>query len=331
MFCGVINVLFAGAALLAPFRPGEVTVGGEVGHRMSVTLGKMLHHTDIEGTFTRHFRHRKAKPDEPGGFAGYGMFLDALVTAAAHGIGGAETVRAKTRLLAELGELQSPDGRISMFSGAPGFWDNHEGAYLIQALCRDHRWFGTAASLETARRLGDALIADGAFPTLGSETAYLLLYEETKDRRYRDWLEKSAAIGDGIDAYDRKVKVNGVQHVYTWLARALAQLQYADAVEADLPTRAALSAAAEEALRRARGPYLSVTGSITGTPRWGELWDVCLGLPHAACGEGARTRAGCGVWRPLRARDVQRLLLRAVGGRTQVPLLDAVQRARAVV
>ena len=130
---------------------------------------------------------------EPGGFAGYGMFLDALVTAAAHGIGGAETVRAKTCLLAELGELQSPDGRITMFSGAPGFWDNHEGAYLIQALCRDHRWFGTAASLETARRLGDALIADGAFPTLGSETAYLLLYEETKDRRYRDWLEKSAA------------------------------------------------------------------------------------------------------------------------------------------
>ena len=68
MFCGVINVLFAGAALLAPFRPGEVTVGGEVGHRTSVTLGKMLHHTDIEDTFTRHFRHRKAKPDELGGF-----------------------------------------------------------------------------------------------------------------------------------------------------------------------------------------------------------------------------------------------------------------------
>ena len=87
MFCGVINVLFAGAALLAPFRPGEVTVGGEVGHRMSVTFGKMLHHMDIEGTFTRHFRHRKAKPDEPGGFAGYGMFLDALVTAGLHGIG----------------------------------------------------------------------------------------------------------------------------------------------------------------------------------------------------------------------------------------------------
>ena len=36
MFCGVINVLFAGAALLVPFRPGEVTVGGEVGHRMPV-------------------------------------------------------------------------------------------------------------------------------------------------------------------------------------------------------------------------------------------------------------------------------------------------------
>ena len=31
-----------------------------------------------------------------------------------------------------------------------------------------------------------------------------------------------------IGTYDRKVKVNGAQQVYTFLARALAQLQYAD-------------------------------------------------------------------------------------------------------
>lgn len=275
-------LMVAAAALLAPFAPGEVTVGGEIGKRMEVTLGKMLRHTDIEGTFVRHFRNRKERPDEPGGFAGYGMFLDALVKAAAHGIGGAETVQAKTRLLKELGELQTPDGRISMFSGKPGFWDSHEGAYMIQALCLDHRWFGTEDSLATARRLADSLVEHKSYPTLGSETAYLLLYEETGDRRYLDWVEKDAAIRDDIDAYDRKVRVNGVQHVYTWLARALAQLQYADAVDAPAKARAALSSAAGEAFARTHTDYMSVTGSLTGTPVWGELWDA--------------TQAGLGKW-----------------------------------
>lgn len=270
------------AALMTPFRPGEVAVGGEIGRRMEVTLAKMLRHTDIDGTFARHFRVRKEKPDEPGGFAGYGMFLDALVKAAAHGVGGAETVAAKTRLLQELGALQTSDGRISMYSGKPGFWDNHEGAYMIQALCLDHRWFGTASSLETAKRLADSLIANKSFPTLGSETAYLLLYQETKDRRYLEWLERDAAIALDIDAYDRQVRVNGVQHVYTWLARALAQLQYADAVDASAADRAKLSAATLEAFERTRGPYLSITGSLTGTPRWGELWDA--------------TQVGLGKW-----------------------------------
>ena len=258
---------------LEKFAPGCVTVGGEIGRRMELTIDKMLHHTDIENTFAKHFRVRKEKPDEPGGFAGYGMFLDALVKAAAHGIGGEETVRAKTRLLKELSEMQTPDGRISMFSGKPGFWDNHEGAYMIQALCLDHRWFGTDSSLATARKLADSLVAHDSFPTLGSETAYLLLYEETRERKYLDWVEKVAFIADDIDAYDSKVKVNGVQHVYTWLARALSQLQYADVIQAASSVRVGLSAAANEAVRRAHGEYMSVTGSITGTPRWGELWD----------------------------------------------------------
>ena len=253
----------AALAVLTPFRPGEVTVGGEIGRRMDVTVRKMLRHTDVEATFARHFRNRKEKPDEPGGFAGYGMFLDALVKAAAHGVGGAETVAAKTRLLKELGELQTPDGRISMYSGDPGFWDNHEGAYMIQALVLDYRWFGTESSLATARRLADSLLAAKAFPTLGSETAYLLLAEETGDARYRDWLVKEADIRADIATYDGRLKVNGVQHVYTWLARALAQLQFDPQ----------LAAAADEAFARAAGPYLSVTGSITGKPHWGELWD----------------------------------------------------------
>ena len=271
-----------GERRFTPFAPGEVSVGGEIGLRMGATLAKMIRHTDIERTFVRHFRNRRETPDVPGGFSGYGMFLDALVKAAAHGVGGAETVRTKTLLLKELGEIQSPDGRISMFAGEPGFWDNHEGAYLIQALCLDHRFFKAVESLNTARKLADWLIRTGSSPTLGSETAFLFLYQETSDRRYLDWLEKDAAITADIDTYDRRLKVNGVQHVYTWLARALSQLQYADIVGASGVGLANLSAAADEAMHRANGLYLSITGSITGTPRWGELWDA--------------TQVGLGKW-----------------------------------
>ena len=278
-------VTMAGANLPRPlsvFRPGEVKVGGEIGHRLEVTVDKMLHHTDIDGTFARHFRERKVKPEMPGGFAGYGMFLDALVKAAAHGIGGDETVSVKTCLLDAVSDMVTTNNLFTMYLDKAGFWDNHEGAYLIQALALDHRWFGSDCSLATACRIADGLIDRKAFPTLGSETAYLLLYEETKNPKYLDWLEKKAAIAADIDTYDRTVQVNGVQHVYTWLARALAQVQYADAKGLDANARRPLCAAAQEAFRRARTPYLSVTGSITGTPRWGELWD--------------HTQAGLGQW-----------------------------------
>ena len=63
---------------LSLFRPGEVSVGGEIGERLSVTVEKMIRHTDVENTFVRHFRTRKEKPDEPGGFAGYGMYLERI-------------------------------------------------------------------------------------------------------------------------------------------------------------------------------------------------------------------------------------------------------------
>jgi len=267
---------------LSVFRPGEVKVGGEIGHRMEVTVRKMLRHTDIDGTFARHFRERKSRPDMPGGFAGYGMFLDALVKAAAHGIGGESTVAKKTRLLDAVADMVTTNGLFTMYSDKVGFWDNHEGAYLIQALAHDHRWFGSACSLATACRVADGLMARSAFPTLGSETAYLFLYEETKNPKYLKWLKQEATIAADIDAYDRTVKVNGVQHVYTWLARALAQVQYADATGLCGDARVPLCAAAQEALRRARTPYLSVSGSVTGTPRWGELWD--------------KTQAGLGQW-----------------------------------
>ena len=257
------KVVVAASSHVKMFAPGDVVVEGEIGRRMVVTLDKMLCHTDIEGSFARHFKNRKSQPEVPGGFVGYGMFLDALVKAAAHGIGGEKTVDVKTRILAELATAQSPDGQITIFKDKPGFWDAHEGAYLIQAYVNDYRWYGCLASLGTACRLADSLIARKVPKTLGSETAFLLLAEATKDEKYRDWLCGEGMIEADIDVYDRSLTVNGVQHVYTWLARAFAQLSY-DPL---------LCAASDAAFRRARRGFMSVTGSITGQPHWGEQWD----------------------------------------------------------
>ena len=269
------EALGAGGLSLFAFKPGDVTVGGEIGDRLRVSMDKILRHTDIEGAFARHFKVRRESPDEPGGFAGYGMFLDALVKGAAHGIGGDASIALKTRLLRELAATQTPDGQITMFLREPGYWDSHENAYMIQAYVRDGLWFGETNSLETAKRLADSLIARRAWVTLGTETAFNLLYGATRERRYLDYLKGVCFLEKPFAFYDAQLKVNGVQHVYTWLARAIGQMEYADLCGFTSPSdRTRFGAPAFEALRRARGPHLSISGSITGTPRWGELWDA---------------------------------------------------------
>ena len=262
-----------------PFRPGTVRVGGEIGHRLEMTADKLLHKVDIEETFFRGFRIRKDVPDMWGGFSGWGMALDAIVKAAAHGVGGEEMVRFKERWVSETISTQTADGSISMFLSNPGVWDSHEQAYLIQALCNDHRWFGAEKSLAAARRLADYLIARNATVNLGLETAFVLLYEETGNIRYANWCRDRFLIEKGNDAYDSILPENGVVHVYTWLQRALAQMQYARMTGRTTP---ALEAAAEELFRRTGGDWLSVSGSMSGGPIWGELWD--------------RSQVGLGKW-----------------------------------
>lgn len=257
---------------LSTFRPGEVSVGGEIGRRLEVTADKMVHHTDVEKTFVRHFRTRRDKPEEPGGFAGYGMFLDALVKAAAHGIGGRETVSFKDRLLKELPSLVAADGSFSMYKNEVGYWDSHEVSYLIQAVAHDYQWFGTESSLVLAKRLADSFIARKATVTIGTEAAFVLMAEATGDAKYRRYLEKGCRIGDDIRTYHQFSNHLGIKHVYTWLARAHGQACAGGLFGDD--GKGCYLAAADEAIARARSPYLSISGSLTGSPGWGELWDA---------------------------------------------------------
>jgi len=258
------------ATAFMTYLPGEVRVGGEIGRRMEITADKLMHQTDIEKTFVRHFRVRKDKPEVWGGFTGWGMTLDAIVKAAAHGIGGAEMKAFKEKWLAETIATQTTDGSISFFTpGHLGMWDNHEQAYLIQAFCTDYRACGNVAAMEAARRLGDYLIARKSGVNLGLETAFVMLYRETGDVRYLDWVRDAYLIEKDNMAFDM-IAVNGVAHVYTWIQRALAQQQYAAATGKALPV---LMQSTDELYRRAFGDFLSISGSMSGGSIWGEVWD----------------------------------------------------------
>ena len=271
--------LAAGAAEFEPFRAGEVTVGGEIGRRMEITAVKLMDKIDVEKVFFKGFRERKEVPDMWGGFSGWGMALDAIVKAATHGIGGDRFRAFKEHWVAETISTQAADGSISMFKNKIGMWDNHEQAYLLQAFCLDHRHFGNKAALEAAKRLGDYLIARKSGVNLGLETGFVMLYRETGDIRYADYCRDAFAIEKGNDAYDRVLPVNGVTHVYTWIQRALAQLQYAEATGRDTPQ---MHEAADELFRRAFGDASSVSGSMSGGPKWGEIWNT--------------TQVGLGKW-----------------------------------
>ena len=253
-----------------PFAPDAVQIGGEIRRRMELTAAKILHHLDVENVFVRHFRHRSEMPDVPGGFTGYGMFLDALVKAAMHRIGGDEMNRFKTERLAELIATQSADGAITIFSGKPGFWDNHDQAYMIQAFVLDHRYCGNENALQAALKLGHFLINRGTTVNLGLETAFLMLTEESGDCRFSDYCRDVFKLDQSIDAYDRMIPVNGVAHVYTWIARCLAQLQYMKLTGNDT---ALLREGTQELYRRIFSGYSSISGSCTGGFFWGELWD----------------------------------------------------------
>lgn len=256
---------------LKPYLPQQIRVGGEIRHRMELTADKMLHHLDVEHCFVRHFRERRVQPEVPGGFSGYGMFLDAAVKAAAHGIGGDEMREFKEFRIAELISTQSEDGAITIFAGEPGFWDNHDQAYMIQAFVLDYRLFGTEGALVAAIRLGEFLLGRKTGVTLGLETAFLMLFEESGDRRFLDYCREHFKLEESLAVYDRMLPINGIAHVYTWTARVLAQLQY---VQVTGKSDETLLEGAQELYRRVfEGGYSSISGSCSGGINWGELWD----------------------------------------------------------
>ena len=260
---------------------GQIRAGGIILERMNRTVEKILRHTKIREEFLQHFQHRSEKPTAPGGFVGFGMLLDAIVKAAAQGLGGKEMRNLKNRLIRELIDTQSEDGNISIFSAKPGCWDNHEQAYIIQAFVGDFLLFGNRDSLKAAEKLGRFMIQQKTSANIGVEQAFLMLYEQTKNPLFLNYCVDQLKIRGSMKDYDEILPVNGIPHVYTYLARTLAQLKYAVlADDSDPHLQDGMREAFDRILHRG---YAMVTGGISGGRNWGEIWDKSqIGLGKCA-------------------------------------------------
>jgi len=278
------------------FPLGSIKVGGEIGHRMEITANKILDHLDIENLFAKHFRERREEPLVHGAFVGYGMLLDAIVKAAANGVGGERMMLLKNRLLSDLSATQSEDGNISIFSNKIGCWDNHEQAYIIIALVNDYSMHGNDSSLGSAIRLGDFLLKNKTGANIGVEQALLYLYEYSGDQRFLDYCLNELDLCCSMEDYNKLLPVNGTCHVYTYMARTYAQMELAR-IQGEYSYD--LSVGIEELFQRIfNGGYASITGSCTGGYSWGELWDesqIGLGRWGETCATAYLLRNACSM------------------------------------
>jgi DUF1680 family protein len=228
----------AGADLLTPLDLREIKVGGEIGRRIDITVANNLLKLDVDREFLRAFK------EEPrtGSFIGLGMMLDSVVKFAAH-TGDAKVVALKKHLVAEILQAQDADGYIGTFAPAKRIltlWDVHEMGYIIWALLENHRYFGEAPSLATARKAADYLVKNwSVLPSswgvgsdvaphvafTGIERTMLALHRATGEPSYLQFVTKTRALPE----WDLEIVIGrrpGIEgHVYAYMARCLAQLE----------------------------------------------------------------------------------------------------------
>lgn len=215
-----------------------ITVGGEIGRRIQVTIQTNLFALNIDEDFLDPFRAAERK----GKYIGLGKLIDAAARLAHH-TGDPALVALKRRLTSAAIAAQEPDGYLGTTPPEKRIWtlwDIHEMAYMILALATDHRLFAEASSLSSARKLADYLLRrwDADPPkqpspwnitlhmgVTGVENALLALHAETGDTRYLDFVRGARRLPEweARIAIGRWGPVEG--HAYAHLCRCLAQLR----------------------------------------------------------------------------------------------------------
>ncbi|MCF6286884.1 MAG: glycoside hydrolase family 127 protein, partial [Candidatus Hydrogenedentes bacterium] len=235
-FAALFLATFSQADVLESIDTSRVNVGGEIGHRIDVTIDNNLLALDADGDFLKPFQEKKAQ----GGYIGLGKLIDALVRSAAYSKD-PRVLERKRHVVREILATQDADGYIGQFVPDKrmwALWDIHEMAYLIYGLTMDYQFFEEKPSLEAARKAADYLITHWkAEPTpnpgggsitvymavTGLEPALLALYESTGDQKYVDFcvVERNLAAWNGPIVLGRWGPIQG--HAYAYMTRCLAQ------------------------------------------------------------------------------------------------------------
>lgn len=228
---------------MAPLDLRQVKVNGEIGRRIDATIQANLLGIDVETSFLQPFRQRNLEQ----GYIGLGKLIDAAVRFAAYS-DDPRVVARKERLVDEAVRLQEPDGYIGILVPASRIWgvyDIHETSHLVLGLANDHRYFGAERSLAAARRLADYIIERwSAEPdripgpsgkrgqmygvTTGLDAALLTLYEQTRDRRYLDFIVGFKQYR--LPRWDAAPKIglghmDDERHCYIFMCLCVAQMQ----------------------------------------------------------------------------------------------------------
>jgi hypothetical protein len=222
---------------MAPLDIGDVSVGGEIGRRIDITIANNVLVIDADRDFLEPFRRRNSQ----GGYIGLGKFIDSLVRFAAYSKD-PKVLALKQHVVREAIATQEADGYIGVCRPEMRMWhlwDIHEMGYLVMGLTADHAYFDEEPSLDAARRLADYIITRWSddpdrktegwistyVATTGLVEAMLALSVRSGDERYLDFAvrHRKLAEWDTPLIQGRWGHLEG--HAYYHMAHCLAQLR----------------------------------------------------------------------------------------------------------
>ena len=222
---------------LVPVDLTDVTIGGEIGRRIALTVKNNLLALNVDRDFLSHFQDKTR-----GRFTAIGMLIDASVKFAYH-TKDEKALSLKTHLVEEIIKAQGTDGYIGDMIPEKRMWtvwDLHEMGYIIYGLTSDYKYFGNKQALTAAKQAADYIInnwstmpADWAnkqkiavhVAVTGMDQAMVTLYRVTGDQRYLDFELKQRDLPNwdpGI-VLGRRPLVLG--HTFAYMAASLAQLE----------------------------------------------------------------------------------------------------------
>ena len=232
----IINPIYA-AEKVAPLNIDQVTIDGEIGRRIDITINNNALVLDADKDFLLPFKQRNRQ----GGYIGLGKFIDSLVRFAAH-TKNEKVLKLKKHIVNETIKTQEEDGYIGIFVPQKRMWqlwDIHEMAYIVLGMTGDYKYFKEKSSLEAAGKLADYIIRRWSVDpnrktndwisvyvgTTGLEEAMLALYEQTGEKRYLDFCVNHRKLPDWNTELIQGRWGNLEGHAYYHLCHCLAQLR----------------------------------------------------------------------------------------------------------